>query len=107
MYRYSIDLIINYLVFTSILRVARKLTLAIHLSPCRSSSIMPSLKRNQFSDDIRSDLLSNGCGWLFDCLSSCGIHVVALSIILWTNNDVGIYLMLVARFCFGHVFDDA
>ena len=49
---------------------------------------MTGLKRNQFSDDGSIDLLSNGCGWLLDCLSSRGIHVVALSIFRRTNDDI-------------------
>ena len=34
--------------------------------------------------------LLNGCGWLLAFLSSRGIHVVASSIIRWTNDDVGV-----------------
>ena len=49
---------------------------------------MAGLKRNQFSYDASSDSLSNGCGWLLDRLSSRGIHVVALSIFRWTNDDI-------------------
>jgi hypothetical protein len=49
---------------------------------------MTGLKRNQFSDDASSDLLSNGCGWLLDFLSSREIHVVASSIFRLTNDDI-------------------
>ena len=37
---------------------------------------MPHLKQNVFLDDSSSDSSSNGCGWLLDDSSSCGIHVV-------------------------------
>ena len=37
---------------------------------------MPNLKQNVFIDDTSSDSSSNGCGWLLDDSSSCGIHVV-------------------------------
>jgi hypothetical protein len=49
--------------------------------------ILPSLKRNEFVDDTCSDSSSNGCGWLLDCLSSCGFHIVASCIFLWMNDD--------------------
>ena len=49
---------------------------------------MTGLKRNQLRDDASSDSLSNGCGWLLDCLSSRGIHVVASSIFPRTNDDI-------------------
>ena len=66
-----------------------KWTPEIHLSPCRSLSILTGLKRNQqFSDDDSSDSLSNGCGRLLDCLSSRGIHVVASSIFRHMNDDI-------------------
>ena len=54
---------------------------------------MPSLKQNKFIDDARSSdaLLSNRCGLLLDCLSSQGIHSVALYVFLcWTNDDSSI-----------------
>ena len=38
---------------------------------------MPHLKQNVFLDDSSSDSSSNGCGWLLDDSSSCGIHVVS------------------------------
>ena len=37
---------------------------------------MPNLKQNVFIDDTSSDSSSNGCGWLLDDSSSCGIHVM-------------------------------
>ena len=37
---------------------------------------MPHLKQNVFLDDSSSNWSSNGCGWLLDDSSSCGIHVV-------------------------------
>jgi hypothetical protein len=77
-----------YLEFTSFLFVSWKVDSTIHLSPCQSSSIMTALKRNQFRDDASSDSLPNGCGWLLDCLSSRGIHVVASSIFRGTNDDI-------------------
>ena len=53
---------------------------------------MTGLKQNQFSDDASSNSLSNGCGWLLDCLlSSRGIHVVASSIFCQKNNDSNTY----------------
>ena len=60
----------------------------IHHSPCRSLSIMPSLKRNEFIDDASSNLLSKGCGCLSACLSSWEIHVFASSIFRWMNDDI-------------------
>ena len=41
---------------------------------------LPSLNRNEFNDDACSNSLSNRCGWLLDCSSSRGYHVVALYI---------------------------
>ena len=86
----STYLIKIYLAFTSVLFVTWKVSPVSHLSPCRSSSIMPSLKRNQFSDFAISDSSSNGCGWLLNCLPSRGIHVLVSSIFLRTNNDISI-----------------
>ncbi len=42
---------------------------------------MPHLKLNVFLDDSSSDSSSNGCGWLLDDLSSCGIHVVTSNLL--------------------------
>ena len=84
---FSTDLMKINPVVTSFLFVAWKLTPEIHLSPCRSLSIMPNLKRNEFIDDAIGGLLLIGCGWLLDCLSSRGIHVLASSKFLWTSDD--------------------
>jgi hypothetical protein len=51
---------------------------------------MPSLKRNELIDDAIGSSLSIGFSLLFYCLYSRGIHVLALSIFLWTNDDIGL-----------------
>ncbi len=49
---------------------------------------MPGLKQmRQFIDESCSDKLSNRFGWLFDCSSSCGNHVVISFLFLRKKDD--------------------